>query len=333
MWMLRAHLQVLFCCVFACQVLALSRVRPPVKTVHHENGGTSVLLDIRPREMWGWFDNVDGYCGECSFQSVLLYYGNYVSQEEVRYADGNKELLVAVNDETAAKALRLDYEEWDYNQRTPQSSAYLSWVKKNIDEGIPIISGWYIRERTGTGDSDYDHIMPIVGYEISGSAVTGIYHNDLYLNSHTYTAYSELFATRKECTQSSSPKRPYDYCLPTDVDYGLAVFGNADPNGETYHTKLNIGNWNEPDWGEEDNIHDRPITMQVSATIYGLTPGQKYTILRFDDAKAIPKANTGFRSGSWSMQYSFTAKDTTHFFDDLDPIQSDGTYFFRTVAG
>jgi hypothetical protein len=316
---------------FTCFALGM-RVRAPVKRFHHGKNATSVLLNIPPREMWGWFDNVDGYCGECSFQSVALYYGNYVSQEEVRYADGNEELLVAVNDETAAKALRLDYEEWNYNQKTPQSTAFLAWVKKNIDAGVPVISGWYIREKSGTGDSDYDHIMPIVGYESSGNSVSGIYHNDLYLQSHTYTSYAELFATRKGCSQSSAPKRPYDYCLPTDVDYGMAVFGNTDPNDETYHTILQVSSWTEPDWGEEDDIHDKPTTIKVSATVYGLTAGVKYVILRFDDAKSLPKANTSFLKGSWSTQYPFTATGTTYSYANFSTIQSDGTYFFRTVV-
>ncbi len=83
------------------------------------SSGAAVILNIPPRQMWGWGAGMNGYCGETSFQSVGIYYGNWYSQERVRYADGNQELLIAVNDEKAAKNLALSYTVWNYNQKTP----------------------------------------------------------------------------------------------------------------------------------------------------------------------------------------------------------------------
>jgi hypothetical protein len=114
--------------------------------------------------MWGWTGNVDGYCGETSFQSSLIYYGNYASQEQVRYADGNAELIISQNDQTAANKLWLVNEEWNYNQKQPQEVAFKAWLKKNIDAGWPVTAGWYLRELNG--DPDYDHIMIVVGYTL-----------------------------------------------------------------------------------------------------------------------------------------------------------------------
>jgi hypothetical protein len=94
-------------------------------------------LNIPPRRMWGWSGNVDGYCGETSVQSMGLYYGNYVSQELVRYADGNSELLVGINDAKALKALKYSYKEWDFESaRNPQEKAFKAWIKENLDQGV-----------------------------------------------------------------------------------------------------------------------------------------------------------------------------------------------------
>jgi len=295
---------------------------------YNGNLTTGVLLNIPPREMWGWGPGVDGYCGEASFQIVGIYYGNYVSQEEVRYADGDEELLVAVNDEDAASTLKYVYSEWDYDQKTPQSTKFLDTIKSNLDKGIPMIAGWY--ERQPKGDADYDHVMPIVGYDASSAGkVSAVYHVDFYIRDYTITTTAELFATRKECTQTKTPVQPYDYCLPEDVDYGILVSGNIDKNKETFRTLLEMDRWNEPDWGAEDKLHEKPVAMSVKAHISGLTAGKKYSVLRFDDPRSIPSSN--FLAGSYDEKYDFVATSSDYTMSIPDTIMSDGSYFFRTV--
>ncbi len=206
-------------------------------------GLRDVLLNIPARRMWGWTGGVDGYCGETSIQSSLIYYGNYASQEQygqlyrhvsgnyhltrgtylvlsgtfcrVRYADGNAELILSVNDAKAAKALKLQYEEWNYQSKQPQKKAFTTWLKKNLDAGYPVTAGFYLKQQGG--DADFDHIMIIIGYSVDNSGnVNGIYHNDYYLDQVVYAP--DVFATRNECTMKN-PTQPYQYCLPTNVDY------------------------------------------------------------------------------------------------------------------
>ena len=64
-----------------------------------------IQLNIPPVKMWGWSETefLHGYCVETAFQSALKYYGNYVSAEYCRMADGNVELLIGENDVRAAK--------------------------------------------------------------------------------------------------------------------------------------------------------------------------------------------------------------------------------------
>lgn len=114
-------------CVAAQPPAVLFRVGAAPKPANNNTNAAvtgPVILNIPPRRMWGWGAGMNGYCGETSFQSSGIYYGNWWSQEQVRYADGNKELLIGVNDEKAAKNLHLSYTLWNYNQKTPVSQSY-----------------------------------------------------------------------------------------------------------------------------------------------------------------------------------------------------------------
>ena len=103
-------------------------------------------LQIPPRLQWG--ANY-GYCGETSFVSAGLFFGQYCSQYEarrlaspgVRQSLETSQLLlgasgggrVSNNDELAAKSMRLRYETW--HARPTETVAFLGWVKKNVSEG------------------------------------------------------------------------------------------------------------------------------------------------------------------------------------------------------
>ena len=65
---------------------------------------TTTSLPIPPRLQW---DELDGYCGECSIQQAALYFGTYVSQYVCRAIinpNQKSQLLVAVNDQTVLTA-------------------------------------------------------------------------------------------------------------------------------------------------------------------------------------------------------------------------------------
>ena len=51
----------------------------PFTTVKENGADFDVLLDVPPRYMWGWGKGLRGYCGETSYQSFGIFYGNWVS--------------------------------------------------------------------------------------------------------------------------------------------------------------------------------------------------------------------------------------------------------------
>ncbi len=86
-----------------------------------------------------------------------LFYGNYFSQEQVRYAGGNKEVLIDVNLHNACDRLHLTYVRWDNtNEKNPQGENFFLWSQKYIDQNIPVIGGFYLQEKNGDrGESTF----------------------------------------------------------------------------------------------------------------------------------------------------------------------------------
>lgn len=288
-----------------------------------------LLLDVQPRIMWGWENNVSGYCGEASLQSAGLFYGNYISQEQVRYAGGNKELLIDVNLHKAADTLGFTYERWvpaqfNKNGRYGRASSFPVWTKTHLDAQHPVITGLF--ERQPKGDPDYDHIVPMIGYDMNKFV---LYYNDLYLSTTRTMSLTDI-KTRDACHQTNPPIQPFSYCFPTPVNHGIAITGNKDSLG-TCRVILKISEVSEPDWGEEDKLHEKPVMFEPHAVITGLTANHTYTLLRFDSAEALPPTGVKFIDGSWSERTDFVAEAETHIVVPK-PIASDGVYLYRCVS-
>jgi hypothetical protein len=288
-----------------------------------------VLLDAPPRYMWGWGEGTAGYCGATSFQTNGIFWGEWVSSEFVRTADGGSELLISVNDEKAAKNLKFNYDSWDYNQDDPQGTNFVAWLRSHVDQGHISAVGLY--ERVPEGDADYDHIVPVIGYQYDASshATTGIYYNDLWSQATRMLSIPSLITTRSNCQQDDEPEQPYEYCLPKTVDYGIAFLGNVDTNGETYRMTLTIPNWTEPDYGKEDKVNAKPVLFTISATVAGLQSGTSYTVYRFDSYKTLPSSK--FASGPYTKKFTFTATSGEYDLNNFDSFMSNSTIFYRAV--
>jgi len=190
-------------------IQAKANVLPSAHRLH--NGPPKRLLDIPARHMWGWSPPAPktavGYCGEMSVQTVGLYYGNYISQDAARHTNGgpskHHSLLLAGHHEKdshpssvshALKVLNFNYSIWNDYHPQPQHSAFIEWARGAINVGEPVIFGVFM---TIHHDKDYDHIVPMVGYDRNS-----IYFNDLLGSSTIRIQISEFVKSRKECTTS-----------------------------------------------------------------------------------------------------------------------------------
>ena len=288
----------------------------------------SVLLpSISPRRQW---DNAQGFCGETSIQTSALYIGSWISQAVVRAAGGGSEILVCnepknCNVEQALNKLGLEYDIFADNKvPTPQPAAFFDFVKAHIDAGHPAIQCIYVR---GASDPDYDHIVPVVGYQSSPNRLV---FYDLEEDTPSKCIYNvslnSFINTRKGCNQGTE-----EYCLPSQTDFAVAITGPADLKSELAPgVKVNVlvDHWDEPDvWGKNPQ---QPRAMFANISLTGLTQATRYSLLRYD---VVSPPTSGFSCSTATVCTNFSSSDgSTLVVVDPTPFESNTAVHWRVIV-
>lgn len=274
----------------------------------------SVRNDIPPRLQW----NANfGYCGETSFISAGLYYGQWASQYEVRAIASNdtpqnrrsSQLLLGVNALHAAKLMHLDAVAWKVSSASPQS--FLGWVDQNVALQRPVIIGVYTNEYTfygktnpKAGDSSYDHIVPVIA---AGGGKITFSDNGLWgpPRPYLFTYSDSSFArTRAQANARSAPP----YSLPGGVrDYGVAIVGIADPHHETVPVRVETSvNYEKPGIRNHSSMRPKAMPLVLTVTVSGLNTGTAYELYRYDGFSDVPNerfnANARRASKHWTIR-------------------------------
>jgi hypothetical protein len=323
------------------------------------NTDTEKQLNVQPLVMSGWGledDNITGFCGEAAFKSAMLYHGNYVSQFQVYNAAGGQ-LLLGTNDNVACSVFHLTYTQAPKNLLSIDDA--LTYIKTNLDNNLPVLLG-AMTDEDPPNDISFDHTIPLIGYYLDKTTqqIQYLIYNDLYslfnlkmdCSPNPDTKIPKCFRTRKECQPSSSPDQfysPLQQCIPNVVGvfdppgsktpsqiFLLTITGNEDPYNELYPIMLilDANNRVEPDSSMvEDDLNYPPVQLGCTITIGCLTPGKKYSLLRFDKPEYLPLGY--FMSGNYSTRHDFTAKDVSYTItlNNDSTFLSNGTYFFRCV--
>ncbi len=245
---------------------------PPVPSL-----GTTYehINPIMPRFQW---ENNSGYCGESSLIQSGMYYGQYLSQYDVRaiaskHQGGTYEILLGVQDVAAAQALRLTSDSF----KTFDTESFLSWAKAHVIAGHPVIIGvmnneylFYQKTDTNAGSHQYDHIVTIVGWGSNKPLHQKTVYDDdvILLEDHGVYAQnttvvpdstvqywfplkkSYFLGNRKLANSQTDPNRVYTLLnLPSNqykgknkdslrYNYGLAITGIADQAKETLPVRV-----------------------------------------------------------------------------------------------
>ena len=299
---------------------------------------TGVHNDIPPRLQW----NANfGYCGETSFISAGLYYGQWASQYEVRSiaSDGtpqnrqNSQLLLGGNALHAATIMHLDVVKWNGESASPV--AFLQWVTQNVDARRPVIIGVYTNEyrfygktNPRAGDPAYDHIVPVVAADSNSVTFSD---NGLWgpPRPYLFTYSNASFArTRAQANAHAAPQ----YSLPAGVrDYGIAVTGVSDPQHETLPVRLTTNvNYEKPKMRDRSNVRPKPMPLVLTVTVSGLQAGTNYALYRYDRFSDVPNtnfnANAAHASKHWTIRL---ASGST--FVVRERIMSDRVAVYRAV--
>jgi hypothetical protein len=280
--------------------------------------------DIPPRLQW---EAYGGYCGEVSFISAGLYYGQYMSQYEARIcAIGNVpqnqgELLLGRNAPRAARRMHLQFVSWKAGHQAPPSQ-FLLWIKRHVLRGWPVIIGVYDNGyKLGTPhihDNQYDHIVTVVGvhsqHAFSNHRFFGNDHLTFTDNGLVGTGLKRRYfftysfaGFPKSRKQVEGPTGPL-YGLPDyGHNFGIAITGVADKDGDTLPVRLKASvNYELPKITSRSTARPTPMPLTLTITVSGLTPGVDYKLYRYDRLTAIPdrrfNANAASAAQSWSIR-------------------------------
>lgn len=256
-------------------------------------GGTAPLANIRPRFQ---YDKNNGYCGECSLQSLLLSHGGWVPQAYVRSITGGGigntpkgELLLGVNYDKAIGTLKVNADKF----RGKGYGAFMAWAKGHLQRGNGVV---FVTKLSGGADMDYDHIMPMVG--ATGDAV------------QVFSLYSDKVITRQaanyNCNAGGNKALNNGGCVPDNTSYGYAVQGFK---WSGIGPRVQIVDLPNREPGEGPNPGDDPWNANVLIT--DLKPGNAYSLYRFDNIRDTPDRPTpdALRGRQPALTFTATAAD------------------------
>jgi hypothetical protein len=292
---------------------------------------TGALLDVPPRLMWGWGPHLSGYCGSMTIQTLGIYYGNYFSQDAVRRATGSTagshQIMLGNGGCCAAvdvmRSFRLNVSQWPHLTSTrPQHAAFVEWMRNASSAGDPVAFGVFMKTESSP---DFDHIVPLVGFDGDGKLT----FNDLHANTSLHEAPSTFVSARKQCAADLPWAARFEYCLPSEVNFGVRALGNYDETQqELLPARLIMDSWTEPDYSHEDGKHEVPIRLQASLVVWSLVRGERYALLTYNDKADVPMRDF-LKQGKPITRTDFVADSTAH--RRRVDFLSNSTTFYRAV--
>jgi hypothetical protein len=278
-------------------------------------------LDIAPRLQW---NANSGYCGETSFISAGLFFGQYASQYTVRslaspgvpQSDPESQLLLGVNDLEAARRLRLEAVAWEPAPRA-SSEEFLAWVKRRLLLGDAVILGvftneWLFYGKTNprAGDPEYDHIVPVLGIGsdrpfrpkwMSYLATDVIHFSDNGLwtgDGEPVFRFDARFGPFRQTRAGANRKDGPIYSLKKrGRQYGVAVTGVADRDGVTLPVRVvTSANSEIPEMREGANAPPAPMPLELTAVVSIARPNRPHRLYLYDDFADVPDA--GFNANA-----------------------------------
>lgn len=323
--------------------------------MHAANRTYSSGTTLPPRVQW----NANfGYCGEVSFISAGLYYGQYISQYDARaIASKNarqnlesSQLLLGVNDVATAKSMHLNATAFD-TAKNPSSTKFLTWVKSNVNAGYPVVIGvfmnhsrFYGTTNLNAGDTEYDHIVTVTGIT-SPQTLTGptTYYaddtltfndNGLWTDKPTgqpQSTFSYPFGTFATTRQKANAKAGPVYSLKSGADYGIAITGIIDLSRETVPVRLTASlNAETPGIVNGSNIRPAAKPMTLTITISNLKPGTTYNLYRYNTMANVPESNINANAAKAAQRWTITIK-TGSSYTMTQSIMSNEIAVYRAV--
>lgn len=306
---------------FATTLAAGISLECPLEAALRAPVQVDIRLPIPPRIQW---EELSGYCGECSIQQSALYYGTYISEYACRSIinpNQKSQYLVGVHEAKVLSALRLTYSMFDHSKVTkPEYQGYFLWIKQQLNMKRPVMIVCFVSD---LDDPQYDHIMLATGF--TSIDVTAYHASDkLYFNDNfSKTVIGRSASMLNDNRKMLANGRLFDFCIPTDMDYGCAITGIQDSSGATLPVRMELNRNDEPNLIQKKS----PVNLSAVLTVSGLQIGNKYALFRYNDYAKVPLKN--YSKSTYSSVVNFVAKKTTETFSQT--ILSNGVAIFRCL--
>jgi len=303
----------------------------------------SVAQPVEPRLQW----NANfGYCGETSFISAGMRFGQYTSQWTARALASphtpqtreSSQLLLGGNDLAAARRMKLSAVTFDTGHRdTP--SRFLGWVKSRFARGDVVIIGVdnnvrVLGEPIPGEIGSYDHIVPVLGIDSSTPSNTiTISDNGLHNVGPNYPfRYTYRFAdfplSRSAANLLGGPI--YSLALGSR-HYGTAVTGIADPKHETIPVRLTSSSDGEG-LQNQSRLVAPPPASRIRLTAHVRIPDvtRSYTVYMYDRFSKVPTSSFAAHAANAVTSWTIPAGTGRHWSVTVSALSSD-TRVFRAV--
>ena len=308
----------------------------------------SASVDLAPRLQW----NANyGYCGEISFISAGMYFGQYTSQWTAReLASGGmkqtaeeSQLLLGVNDLAAADRMRLEVVAFD-SESQESVAEYLTWIKSMLMRGTPVIIGVLMRldeaDSAYPGSREYDHIVPVLAVVSKSRLRPGerryrptdalIISDNSGLTSESL--YRLPFASSQRTRSAANAPGAPEYSLRNrPMNYATTVLGVRDVDGVTIPVRL-TGSLDGEGVQDVTWLNTQPAgqPLELTATVSIPDSSQEYRVYLYDDFDEVPirgfNAAAGQAIQSWTIPAGTPATWSTTI-----STTSDQTRVFRAV--
>lgn len=313
-------------------------------------------LDIPPRLQW---NANSGYCGETSFISAGLFFGQYASQYTMRslaspgvpQSDPESQLLLGVNDLEAARRMRLEAVAWE-PPRGASSEDFLVWVKRRLLLGDAVILGVFTNEwifygatDPRAGDPEYDHIVPVLGIgsdrpfrpkwmqQYLASDVIRFSDNGLFTgNGDPVYRFDDRFDSFRQTRAGANRKDGPIYSLKKGGrQYGVAVTGVADRDGVTLPVRVETSaNFEIPEMQDGSNAPPPSMPLELTAVVSIARPGRAHRLYLYDDFADVPEADFNANAARAARVWDIPARSGLSF-EVKVAIRSDEVAVFRAV--
>lgn len=312
-------------------------------------------IDHPPRLQW---NANSGYCGETSFISAGLFFGQYCSQYEARrlaspgvpQSNLNSQLLLGNNDVSTAVAMRLTAIPWN-TARQQSTREFLVWVKSQVVAGYPVIIGVFTNKyrfcselRPNAGDPDYDHIVPVLAISSERplavnarrcfpTDVITFSDNGLWSPSTTppylFSYHFDQFP--RDRRQANGPRKPI-YSLNSDGrNYGIAISGVKDLDGDTIPVRVTTSvNSEEPEIVDGSNTPPAPGPLELTVTVTIPDQNSVYRLYRYQAFSDVPVSHFNANSDNAVETWEIPANQGTTFVVTKS-IFSNAVEVFRAV--